>query len=80
MSDPADLARYIKSACADLGFDLAGTTHPRAVQHHDVYRSWVSAGRHGTMGYLATERALAARRDPRDVMPECRSVLVVAAN
>jgi len=80
MSDPADLARYIKSACADLGFDLAGITHPRAVQHHDVYRPWVSAGRHGTMGYLATERAVAARRDPRDVMPECRSVLVVAAN
>jgi epoxyqueuosine reductase len=40
----------------------------------------VSAGRHGTMGYLATERAVAARRDPRDVLPECRSVLVVAAN
>jgi epoxyqueuosine reductase len=80
MSDPADLAVYIKSACTGLGFDLAGIAHPGAVLHHDVYRSWVSAGHHGTMGYLATERAVAARRDPREAFPHCRSVLVVAAN
>ncbi len=80
MSDPVDLAQSIKVACAGLGFDLAGIAHPGAVRHHDVYRSWVSAGYHGTMGYLATERAVAARRDPREAFPFCRSVLVVAAN
>jgi epoxyqueuosine reductase len=80
MPDSEDLARYIQSACAALGFDLAGITQPTPVAHHDTYRAWVSAGRHGTMAYLGTERAVAARSDPRQVLPECRSILIVAAN
>lgn len=30
------------------------------------------------MGYLAAERSLARRADPREILPECRSILVLA--
>ncbi len=34
-------------------------------------------GRHGQMAYLADERARARRLDPRRLLPECRSILVL---
>jgi epoxyqueuosine reductase len=40
----------------------------------------VEAGYHGEMGYLATPRARERRADPRRIMPECRSIVVVGVN
>ncbi len=37
----------------------------------------MDAGRHGEMAYLASERSRQRRRDPRQVMPECRAILVL---
>lgn len=39
---------------------------------------WLGLGHHGAMGYLATERARARRADPKQIMQECKSVLVLA--
>jgi len=36
-------------------------------------------GRNGSMGYLADEYAIVRRQDPRMILPECRSILVLAA-
>lgn len=80
MLQASALAQYLKTSAAALGFDLAGITRPTPVRHHSVFNAWVAAGRHGAMGYLATERALEVRRDPRRLYPACRSILVVAAN
>jgi len=40
---------------------------------------WVQAGRHGEMAYLASQRSLERRADPRRILPECQSILVMAA-
>ncbi|HNT25787.1 MAG TPA: tRNA epoxyqueuosine(34) reductase QueG [Anaerolineales bacterium] len=62
-----------------LGFTLAGVTTPLPPPHFDVFTAWLQSGRHGEMAYLASERSLARRADPRQVLPECRSILVLGA-
>jgi len=67
----------IKSKANELGFHLVGVTSPDPPLHFDVYTKWLEAGHHAEMAYLATERALDRRSDPRIILPECRSVLVL---
>lgn len=71
------LKDQIKSEACRLGFSLVGVTTPHPPPHFDVYQDWLAAGRHGEMGYLATERARQRRADPRLILPECRSILVL---
>lgn len=77
---PADLkSRLIQQAHA-AGFELVGVTTPDPPPHLEIFRSWLAAGRHGAMDYLASERAIERRSDPRQIMPDCRSILVLGAN
>jgi len=62
-----------------LGFTLAGVTTPLPPPHFDIFTAWLQSGRHGEMAYLASDRSLARRADPRQVLPECRSILVLGA-
>lgn len=73
------LTQKVKARARELGFDLVGVTTPDPPPHMDVYENWLAAGRHGEMGYLDTERARRRRADPRRILPECRSVLVLGA-
>ena len=60
-----------------LGFKLVGVTQPDPPQHLDVYKRWLHEGHHGEMGYLSTERGRARRADPKLILPECKSILVL---
>lgn len=71
------LTRKVKEEAYRLGFDLIGVTTPDPPPHAAAYVDWLALGRHGQMEYLARERALALRLDPRQVLPGCRSVLVL---
>jgi epoxyqueuosine reductase len=70
----------IKDRARALGFDLAGITTPDPPPHLAFYAGWLQAGHHGEMGWLATERARARRADPRQILPECRSIVAVGVN
>lgn len=72
-----ELADAIKEIARQLGFPLAGITTPEPPAHFEVYQNWLKAGNHGQMTYLAEERALECRADPRRILPECRSILVL---
>lgn len=72
------LTQAVKEEARRLGFALAGVTTPDAPPHWPVYESWLAMGRHGSMGYLEIESACARRRDPRLILPGCRSILVLA--
>jgi len=74
---PAELAAAIKDYARQWGFPLAGITSPEPPAHFDVYKRWLEAGHHGQMTYLAEERALNRRADPNQILPECRSILVL---
>jgi epoxyqueuosine reductase QueG len=73
------LAEAIKVEARRLGFALAGITTPEQPPHFEAYEAWLAAGRHGEMAYLASERARQRRRDPRQILPECRSILALAS-
>lgn len=73
------LTQALKDEAHRLGFTLVGVTTPEPPAHLDVYASWLQAGRHGEMAYLASERARLRRADPRLILPECQSILVLAA-
>jgi epoxyqueuosine reductase len=73
-----NLKETIKEKARQLGFILAGVTTPDPPPHYDTFEGWLAQGRHGTMAYLATERSRLRRADPREIMPECQSILVLA--
>src|SRR5215211_4524093 len=75
---PKDLKERIKAKSFELGFILAGVTTPDPPPHFNTFEHWLAQGRHGTMDYLATERSRVRRADPREILPECKSILVLA--
>ena len=76
--DPEDLTRFAKAEALRLGFAMAGVTTPDRLPHLETYRGWLAQGRHGEMAYLARSSAVERREDVRRILPECRSILVVA--
>jgi epoxyqueuosine reductase len=76
----ADLTQRIKAEAKRLGFDLVGITTPDPPPHTDIYQKWLEAERHGEMGYLETDRALRRRKNPLEILPECKSILVAGMN
>lgn len=60
-----------------LGFVLAGVTTPDPPPHFPVFEDWLARGHHADMAYLASERARTCRADPKQILPECKSILVL---
>lgn len=75
MSQSLTLA--IKNEARRLGFALVGVVLPAPPPHYSTFEGWLAQGRHGTMSYLADESARARRADPRLILPECQSILVL---
>ncbi len=67
------LKNAIKEEARRLGFALTGITTPEPPPHWQAYEHWLSLGRNASMSYLSDPR----RADPRLVLPECRSILVL---
>jgi epoxyqueuosine reductase len=78
MISAGQLKEVLKEEASRLGFVLAGVTTPDPPPHYSTFESWLAQGRHGTMEYLASERSRARRADPRQILPECKSILVLA--
>jgi len=74
----AALKQAIKDKARQLGFILAGVTSFEPPAHYSTFESWLNAGMHGTMNYLAEERSRTRRADPKQILPECKSILVLA--
>lgn len=74
-------ADHLKSRLIDkahqLGFTLAGVTTANRPESFAKFHEWVSRGRYAGMGYLAAERSLIRRADPREILPECQAILVL---
>ncbi|MCC6298402.1 MAG: tRNA epoxyqueuosine(34) reductase QueG [Anaerolineales bacterium] len=73
-----DLKQIVKDKARQLGFSLAGVTLPEPPPHYSTFEQWLAQGHHGNMHYLATDRARARRADPKQILPECKSILVLA--
>jgi epoxyqueuosine reductase len=73
-----NLTQSIKARAAELGFLACGITHPGPTAHGDLLDDWLARGYAGTMRYL--HRQARRRKDPRLILPEARSVVVVLDN
>lgn len=73
-----NLKQIIKDKARQVGFILAGVTTPDPPPHYSTFEQWLAQGHHGTMNYLATEKARTRRANPREIFPECKSILVLA--
>jgi epoxyqueuosine reductase len=74
----AALKLAIMEKTRQLGFILAGFTSSDLPPHYAAFEAWLDAGHHGTMNYLAEERNRTRRADPKQILPECKSILVLA--
>ena len=72
------LKQIIKDKARQLGFILAGVTIPDPPPHYSTFENWLAQGRHGNMDYLASERSRIRRANLREILPECKSILVLA--
>ena len=75
---PIDLKEGIKIKASQLGFFLAGVTTPEPPPHYSTFENWLAQGLHGQMKYLATDRSRARRADPKQILDQCKSILVLA--
>lgn len=78
------LSRAIKQAAYEIGFDAVGiacVTPPTVSTAPPLLTrllDWLEHGYHGTMAWMA--RTPAKRADPRQVLPDCRSIVSVGVN
>lgn len=68
----------IRQQAIELGFDHCRFTHARTPGTWPSYRSWVDAGMHGKMEYLA--RHSAKKADLSTVLPQVKSVITLAVS
>jgi epoxyqueuosine reductase len=74
----SSLKQAIKDKARQLGFILAGVTSCEPPAHFNIFDEWLTENRHATMDYLASERSRSRRADPKLILPECKSILVLA--
>lgn len=72
------LKQSVKNKARQLGFILAGVTSPEPPAHYNIFEEWLNQNLHGTMQYLAEERSRIRRANPKQILPECKSILVLA--
>ena len=71
-------AAEVKARATALDFIACGITDPAPTAHATELDAWLARGYAGTMRYL--HRQARRRKDPRSIMPEARSVVVVLDN
>jgi epoxyqueuosine reductase len=73
-----ELKQWLVSFAREVGFDSCRVAACGFATHADEFRTWLDAGAHGEMGYM--ERAEEKRCDPQKVLPNARSLVVLAMN
>ncbi|MBN2046138.1 MAG: tRNA epoxyqueuosine(34) reductase QueG [Anaerolineales bacterium] len=77
MPSPQELKEKLIAKAHELGFVLAGITTPDPTESYPRFESWISAGYHAGMDWMASEHSLERRNDPQKIMPACQSILML---
>jgi epoxyqueuosine reductase len=76
---PSELTAEVKRRAFELGFEKVGVVRAEALTDERArLEEWLARGLHATMGWM--ERDVARRTDPRELLPEARTVVAVALN
>lgn len=73
-----DLTERIRARALELGFDRCGFARAGRSRDADRFHAWLAAGRDAGLDYM--RKTPERRVDPRQVIPGCRSVVVVTLN
>ena len=77
--ETAALIAALRMEAVRLGFSRVGIAPAVPPPHHEAFQGWLAAGRAGVMQeWLARHEPL--RRDPANLLPDARSVIVLATN
>ncbi|NJK90674.1 MAG: tRNA epoxyqueuosine(34) reductase QueG [Blastochloris sp.] len=68
----------IKQEATRLGFDVCRVASVATSPHYAEFLDWLKSGAHGEMLWLAKNPE--RRRDPRELMPDCRSLILTGTN
>lgn len=69
------LKAMIKAGAESLGFVAVGFANIDPVPGFQRYKNWIEAEQHAGMRYLANQRALAARANPRHLLPSGQTLI-----
>ena len=70
-----NLKAEIKAGAESLGFVAVGFTRIEPVPGMQRFKDWIENGQHADMNYLASQRSLETRSDPRLLLPTCQTVI-----
>ncbi len=71
-------AQSIKELALEMGVDTVGIAPARPVHNGELLREWLAMGYHAKMKYM--ERNLSVRLNPRELLPEAKSIIAVGVN
>jgi epoxyqueuosine reductase len=74
----ADVRTQVVALARELGFDLCRFAKAETPEHAAEFRDWLDRGDAGEMNYLT--RNSARRCDPRQILPEVKTMIVLALN
>jgi len=74
----ASLKSQIAARARKLGFDHVGFASAKPAAHAEYLDSWLAQQFHGEMNYMARDPR--RRKDPRALLPEANTIMVVALN
>src|SRR3989440_3205362 len=77
-SGSADRRTQLVALARELGFDLCRFAKAETPEHAAEFRDWLDRGDAGEMNYLA--RKSERRCDPRQILPDAKTVIVLALN
>ncbi|MDP2696734.1 tRNA epoxyqueuosine(34) reductase QueG [Thalassospira sp.] len=71
----------LEAKAREIGFDVCGVARPE-IDERNQHRldEFVAGGEYGTMGWMNDPERLPRRRDPRDLWPDVKSVIVLGCN
>ena len=72
------IVENLKNHARELGFAFCGITSADPPHHITEYENLIANDMHGEMHYMATDRARERRANPKLILPECKSIIVVA--
>ena len=78
MESIATLTNQCRQQALDLGFDVCGFSSIDVELWRDYYRQWIAEKQHGTMSWM--ERNNERRLEPRNILPEAKSIVMVGLN
>ena len=78
MKEYTDIKEFIKKEAAKLGFVKTGFAKADRVSQSDKFQEWLDRDYHGTMKWMENHRE--KRSDPRLLVENCKTVIVLAAN